>query len=124
MAGDLVVRQGQIAEAQSTGVHGDDGEGRRGPVAQVQCQPVAGTETQPVGREFTDRGWTSGRGETVERTTGDIRVPGAAETGGVTPWAVYLSRPTRTVVRTTSVAAETPGVARIFRATADGTPGP
>lgn len=42
----------------------------------------------------------------------------------VTPWAWYLASPTRTVVRTTSVAAVTPGVLRTASAASDGTPGP
>ena len=62
--------------------------------------------------------------EAVEGAGGDVRVPGAGEAFGGDALAGYLSRPTRTVVRTISVAAVTPSVVRMSCAACAGTPGP
>lgn len=81
VAGDEVVRQGQIAESEAAGIDGGDGECGGRAVTEMQFQHAAGVQPQSFGGEFADCDGAGPGGEPGERTAGHLRVPGTGEAG-------------------------------------------
>lgn len=83
MAGDQVMGEGEVAEAEALGVDGDDGERDGRAVTEGEFQGAAGLQVELVGGEFADGGGVLG--ELPQGTGGDVRVPGAGEAPGRDP---------------------------------------